>query len=106
MTHYELQAVTLSELGHSSSRSIAGRFDTKADALAAAVDYGQELAGPVRDDYRRPVVAIENDETFGLIVKVGSANVDGEYTVIYVEEHGRLPEKNKNTGRGYVVCKI
>lgn len=104
--YYQLQVITHSEFGATSSRSLKGRYADKADALAASVDYGQQLAGPVREDYRRPTVAVEFDEYLGATVKVGSGDDDGQYHVIYAMELGRAWQPAPDAGRGYVVCKL
>lgn len=83
---YEVTAVTLEEFGGSSFRTLAARYADRGAALEAALAYGEALAGPVRDGYRRPTVAVVADETFGVSVKVGDADVDPSYTLIYMSE--------------------
>ncbi|URQ04614.1 hypothetical protein PBI_SEANDERSON_88 [Mycobacterium phage Seanderson] len=103
MSYFTINAVTLDELGGTTVREPRTRYNDRAEALAAAIDLGQEIAGPVREDYRRPTVAVVRDEDRGLVVQVGDAGVDAEYTVIYPVEHqpaavAQLPD---GTGLGH-----
>lgn len=105
MSYFHLEMITHRELGETTSRSIAGRFDTRADALGAAIDLAQELAGPVRDDYRRMTISIVRDDYLGMTVRVGDATVDAEYHVFYTLESGRKAS-DAPTGRGYVISHV
>ena len=106
MSYFQLQVITLGELGSASSNSLPGRYEDSADALAAAIDYGQDLAGLVLDGHRRPAVTIEFNETLGATVKVGNADDDGQYHLIYAIELGREVNLLTHTGRGFIVCKL
>ncbi|AVJ49741.1 hypothetical protein SEA_FORSYTHEAST_94 [Mycobacterium phage Forsytheast] len=104
MSYFTINAITVSEFGGTTVREPRARYNDRAEALSAAIDLGQEIAGPVREDYRRPTVAVVRDEDRGLVVQVGNADVDAEYTVIYPVEHqpaavAQLPD---GTGLGHL----
>lgn len=89
--HY-VEAITHYECGRTTSRSVPGVFGSRPDAFAAAVDFGQSVAGPERPDHRRPTVAVVTDEMLGMCVKVGDADVDASYTIVYVWSIGAAAE--------------
>ncbi|AEK09382.1 hypothetical protein PBI_LESEDI_86 [Mycobacterium phage Lesedi] len=104
MTYFTIVATTVEEFGGVTNREPRTRYNDRAEALAAAIDLGQEIAGPVREGYRRPTVAVVRDEDRGLAVQVGNADVDAEYTVIYPVEWqpaavAKLPD---GTGLGHL----
>ncbi|AFU20786.1 hypothetical protein FDG63_gp81 [Mycobacterium phage Marcell] len=104
MSYFTINAITVAEFGGTTVREPRARYNDRAEALAAAIDLGQEIAGPVREDYRRPTVAVVRDEDHGLVVQVGNAGSDAEYTVIVPVEHqpaavAQLPD---GTGLGHL----
>lgn len=105
MSTFYVEAVTLDEVGGTVARSVPGRWESRGDALSTALDYANEIAGPEREGYRRPTVAIVTDETFGVCVKVGDADADASYMLVYIWSI-EPAERPVSGGRGYVVSKI
>lgn len=105
MSTFYAEAVTLDEMGGAVARSVPGKWESRGDAFSAAIDYANGIAGPEREDYRRPTVAIVTDELLGMCVKVGDADVDASYTLVYIWSIAPA-ERPVSSGRGYVASKI
>ncbi|CAM3424162.1 hypothetical protein [Tsukamurella hominis] len=84
-TKWTLYRDSYSATGSSHGKSIPGEpYTDRADALAAAVAIAEQIAGPDREGYRRPVISIVDRAPYGVCIHIDDQD---HVTIIAPVEH-------------------